>query len=67
MNTCNNSTLKAPEMGNVTISGYDVGSFASFTCMEGYRLIWSTQQDCMLSGEWSGSSPFCKGIYIVSL
>ena len=60
-----NPALLCPELGNpengqVVVEGRKVGSTASYTCNEGYRLHGLQTRTCQFILEWSGSEPRCN-------
>ena len=52
--------LDAPNDGSVSISGTIVGSTATYTCNDGFRLQGQSTRTCQTNGEWSGSAPICQ-------
>ncbi|XP_043916972.1 sushi, von Willebrand factor type A, EGF and pentraxin domain-containing protein 1 isoform X2 [Protopterus annectens] len=45
--------------GNITGNNFMVGSRISYVCKEGFILIGPEMRDCLVSGEWSGSTSQC--------
>ena len=55
--------LSAPENGSVSVSkGEDVGSIATYTCDEGFKLVGQSTRSCQENGAWDGTEPLCIGI-----
>ena len=53
--------IDQPVNGIATVTGYNVGSMAFYSCDEGYRLRGENILDCLVSGEWSTTPPTCQG------
>ena len=55
-----------PTNGRVELSGTAVGSFANYSCNDGFRLQGAPLRLCTGTGtgEWSGVPPTCSGIII---
>lgn len=51
--------LLAPENGNVVVSSTDVGSIATYTCNNGYRIRGVSERECLVNGTWSQEPPIC--------
>ena len=51
--------LDDPENGQVVVSGQTLGSFAKYSCNDGYVLVGFRFRKCLTTG-WSGDAPFCK-------
>ena len=52
-----------------TMTPFDFGTTASYSCNEGFFLVGNTNQTCGgdgsgVNGIWSGSAPVCSGICI---
>ena len=45
--------------GNVTVTGINPGDNATYSCDDGYTLVGSSTQECLVTGEWSGAVPEC--------
>ena len=45
--------------GGVCYSGDSVGSVAVYFCDDGYTLEGDTTRECLSSGLWNGSTPYC--------
>lgn len=54
--------LLAPRKGSVTITGTTVGSEATYSCAEGYKLSHENTRVCGADGEWDGTAPTCEFI-----
>ena len=52
--------LDDPENGQVTVSGSDVFSIATYTCNQGFGLVGVSSRICETSGVWSDSPPVCE-------
>ena len=52
--------LGPPQDGRVDFSSRAIGSFASYSCSEGYTRVGTATRICQPSGEWSGSAPKCE-------
>ena len=48
--------------GQVTVTGYDIGDRATYSCRSGYELIGITNRVCQNNGQWSGQEPQCNPI-----
>ena len=60
------STLEAPQNGNIVTTSTQFGGRATYSCVEGYRLVGTATRVCQSSGFWSGSAPFCSSKSITS-
>ena len=49
--------------GAVTLTSRTVGSRATYTCNDGYRLQGDRQRECQRNGRWFGQEPVCVGMY----
>ncbi|XP_033637046.1 sushi, von Willebrand factor type A, EGF and pentraxin domain-containing protein 1-like isoform X1 [Asterias rubens] len=58
--TC--SELAAPNHGAVNAPRRNNGSFATFTCDDGYNIIGDENITCMESGDWSGEPSECEPV-----
>ena len=59
--------LPDPSNGTVEVSGLTVGSTASYTCDDGFKLSENMLRMCETGGVWSGSEPLCEsGTYSIS-
>ena len=61
--------LLCPVLGNiangaVTVTSRTVGSRATYTCNDGYRLQGDRQRECQRNGRWSGQEPVCVGMSV---
>ena len=52
--------LENPADGSVVYDGLVVGSQATYSCNDGYRLVGSSTRTCEIDGTWSGESPLCS-------
>ena len=52
--------LESPDNGDVSLTGMDVGSVATYTCDSGYFLVGSPERMCLQTGEWSEEEPSCS-------
>ena len=50
--------LEAPKNGVVTYS-LSIGSYAHYSCNDGYFIVGATSRKCEASG-WTGKAPICK-------
>ena len=50
--------------GAVNVTSRTVGSRATYTCNDGYRLQGDKQRECQRNGQWSGQEPVCRGTYV---
>ena len=50
--------------GAVTVTSRTVGSRATYTCNDGYRLQGDRQRECQRNGQWSGQEPVCRGMSV---
>ena len=62
---CDSTELVRPDNGIVRLDSVDLGSVATFECMDGYDLVGDETRICTLDG-WSGSNPTCGESRIVS-
>ena len=59
--------LPDPSNGAVMVSGLTVGSTASYTCDDGFKLSENILRMCETGGVWSGSEPLCEpGKHLIS-
>lgn len=63
---------ECPDISNVTldflkaeVSGQAVGSKATFSCPAGYGLRGDEVLQCLDTGQWSATVPYCEGKYCV--
>ena len=54
--------LVSPENGKVTYSSRSIGSYAQYSCNDGYYLVGVTSRKCEVSG-WTDKAPICKRKY----
>ncbi|XP_019849499.1 PREDICTED: P-selectin-like isoform X2 [Amphimedon queenslandica] len=54
--------LFAPRYGSVQQTGNTYGARAVYQCNDGFQLDGNTDRNCLLSGQWSGSTPTCKAL-----
>ena len=54
---CNSNEL-VPDKSNVSFDSLELGSVATFECVDGYDLVGNETRVCTLDG-WSGSNPSC--------
>ena len=59
--------LSAPRYGSVQQTGNTYGARAVYQCNKGFQLDGNTDRNCLLSGQWSGSTPTCKGKLCTSI
>ena len=52
--------LDDPENGTVFHFGTTFGSFASYSCVNGFAVVGNIFRTCLASGNWSGSAPTCQ-------
>ncbi len=52
--------LDYPKNGEVSLTGTEVGSTATYDCIEGYVLVGVATRQCKADGDWSGDKPHCK-------
>ncbi|CAI8048574.1 Scavenger receptor cysteine-rich domain superfamily protein [Geodia barretti] len=60
-----NTKLRCPDLenpadGSVVYDGLVVGSQATYSCNDGYRLVGGSTRTCESDGTWSGESPLCS-------
>ena len=61
-------TLTDPNNGQVThTAGTTVGQTATYSCNTGYNLVGDSTRTCQAAGNWSGSTPTCKGMNVINL
>ena len=54
--------LDAPANGTVDVPSRTVGSMATYSCDDGFRLVdGSTTRTCEENGQWTGLQPTCEG------
>lgn len=58
-------SLEPPDFGTIELTGTTFGSFATYSCQQGYVLIGSPTRVCQANGEWSGSAPICESMSIM--
>ena len=51
--------LEAPENGAVTYTSLSIGSYAHYSCNDGYFIVGVTSRRCEASG-WTDKAPICK-------
>ena len=57
--------LNDPANGSVTHnSGSTFGETATYSCNTGYNLVGNRTGVCQDTGEWSGSTPTCRGMLL---
>ena len=57
-------SLPNPTNGSVILTGTVEGSFANYTCNDGFELEGASDRVCQGNGNWSGSEPFCRGMFM---
>ena len=53
-----------PTNGQRSLSSTTYNSVVNYTCDEGYTLQGSNSRTCQSDGQWSGSVPQCKGMFL---
>ena len=53
-------SLNNPKDGSVSLSGTTVGSTATYTCNDGFRLQGQSTRTCQTNGQWSRRAPTCQ-------
>ena len=56
--------LAAPENGEIELTTTTVGSVATFTCLEGFRLEGSAERTCQGNSQWTGGDTTCEGKFL---
>ena len=59
--------LTIPDNGNITTTGQTLGSYATFSCNEGYNMVGENIRICQPEGYWSASSPTCESVLCPTL
>ena len=56
-------SLASPNFGTVATSTGDnsIGAIATYSCDTGYELVGSETRECLVSGQWTSSMPYCRG------
>ena len=54
-------TLQYPDNGVVSFKSTTPGSIATYSCFLGYVLVGTRKRTCNSDGQWSGSTPVCRG------
>ena len=54
--------LSPPSNGNVSVTTYEVGGTATYTCnlYSGFELFGVQNRTCLSNGTWSGLEPTCN-------
>ena len=52
--------LPNPVNGSVSVSGFRVGSKATYECDDGFVLVGLATRKCLITAKWSGEAPVCK-------
>jgi len=52
--------LRAPDKGQVVLTGRSPGSVATYSCRPGYKLVGNPTRICQDDEQWSGSPPLCR-------
>ena len=55
--------LEFPANGKVRHNGRKIGSFATYSCNRGYKLVGVSNRMCQPDGTWSGKKPVCQSKY----
>ena len=63
--TC--ETLPDIANGEVSLSGTQFGSVATYSCVQGYRVEGAMERTCLATGLWSDSPPLCQGLWVAAL
>ena len=58
--------LTSPSNGSVMMNGTGINSVAKYSCRTGFVLRGTTKRICQNNGEWSESSPTCRGNYYLN-
>ena len=53
--------LPKPENGNVEVTSTVVGTVATYSCNDGFKLVGNENRVCRPNGQWSGVAPSCQG------
>ena len=56
--------LTAPNHGNMTGDSFIFKDVVEFGCDEGYLLTGSAVRECLNTGDWDGTPPQCKRMYV---
>ena len=64
INLSTNGVVTCPPLGSiengvVNTGGFSPGSFATYTCNDGYVLVGDSTRTCQATGIWSGQEPQC--------
>ena len=59
--------LRYPRNGQVSVTTYDAGGVATYTCNHGFRLVGSSPRICLSNETWSGVEPICNGMFNIWL
>ena len=60
-------SLPDPANGRVDhTAGTSLGQTAIYSCNTGYNLVGDSTRTCQATGNWSGSAPTCKGMYVIN-
>ena len=51
--------LDDPPDGTVSVTGYSIGHFATYSCDDGFDLVGEAVRMCMDNSQWSGDAPQC--------
>ena len=59
--------LPDPDNGQVNhTAGTTFGQTATYSCNTGYNLVGDSTRTCQATGNWSGSVPTCRGMYVIN-
>ena len=57
----NCGNVPAPNFGTVQVTSLQLNGIATYTCLNGFKLIGAATRTCQTDGTWSGSAPTCQG------
>lgn len=56
-----------PNNGSATFTSTTVGHTVTYTCKPEYVLSGHSSRTCQITGQWTGSQPFCARKFVLSL
>ena len=59
--------LTIPDNGNISTTAQTFGSYATYSCNEGYNMVGENIRICQPEGYWSASSPTCEFVLCPTL